>query len=69
MEWPAKNPTVETKRYTRAELFEMRRVIIRYSRTLPPGAGRNQHRQVAASIRRLFRNKTWLATHTMDGSQ
>jgi hypothetical protein len=65
---PALQPEfVEIKRYTMAELYEMRRVIIMHSRTIPPGAERNQHRQIATSIRRLFRNKAWLATHTVDG--
>ena len=60
MEWPSKEVTVETKRYTMAELYELRRVIFRHSRTLPPGSERNQHRQIARSIRSLFRNKKWL---------
>jgi hypothetical protein len=41
--------------------------VLRYARTFPPGAERNQHRQIALSLRRLFGNKTWLESHTLDG--
>jgi hypothetical protein len=49
------------------ELIEKRRNILRYARTFPPGAERNQHRQIAVSLRALFRNKNWLATNTNQG--
>ena len=49
------------------ELIEKRRDILRYARTFPRGAGRNQHRQIAVSLRVLFRNKSWLATNTNQG--
>jgi hypothetical protein len=52
--------------YSKAELIEQRRNILRYARSFPPGPERNQHRQIALSLRSLFKNKTWLATHTMD---
>jgi hypothetical protein len=52
--------------YSKAELIEYRRNILRYARSFPPGAERNQHRQIALSLRSLFRNKKWLAAHTVD---
>jgi hypothetical protein len=54
--------------YTTAELIEHRRNILRYARSFPPGSERNQHRQVALSLRALFRNRKWLDSHTVDGS-
>jgi hypothetical protein len=53
--------------YCLDELIEKRRSILRYARTFPPGAERNQHRQIAVSLRVLFRNKNWLATNTNQG--
>jgi hypothetical protein len=58
---------VETRRYTMAELYELRRVIIRYSRSIPPGPVRNEHRQIASSMRSLSWDRRWLAVHTVDG--
>jgi hypothetical protein len=48
-----------------AELIEYRRNILRYARSFPPGPERNQHRQVASSLRALFRNREWLETHVL----
>jgi hypothetical protein len=53
--------------YCLDELIGKRRSILRYARTFPPGAERNQHRQIAVSLRVLFRNKNWLATNTNQG--
>lgn len=59
---------VETKRYMMAELYDLRRSIIRHSRALSPGSARNEHGQVARSMRSLVKDKRWLAVHTvMDG--
>jgi hypothetical protein len=58
---------VEETRYTMAELYELRRVIIKHSRSIPPGPDRNEHRQIASSMRSLSRDKNWLAVHTVDG--
>jgi hypothetical protein len=52
--------------YTKAELIELRRNILLYARSFPPGYERNQHRQVALSLCRLFNNKTWLDAHTFE---
>jgi hypothetical protein len=59
-------PEADTRRKM-AYFIEMRPNVLRYGRTFPPGAERNQHRQIALSLRRLFRNKTWLESHTLDG--
>jgi hypothetical protein len=53
--------------YCLDDLIKKRRNVLRYARTFPPGAERNQHRQVARSLRVLFRNKNWLATNTNQG--
>ena len=53
-------------RYTHAE----RRQMLLFARSLPPGSPeRNGRRQIAASLRRLFRNKRWLDAHTVEGSR
>jgi hypothetical protein len=46
--------------YSNAELLELRRQMLRFSRSVPAGPERNQHLQVAISLRRLFKNKAWL---------
>jgi hypothetical protein len=53
--------------YCLEDLIEKRRNILRYARSFSPGAERNQHRQVAVSLRALFRNKNWLANNTNQG--
>ena len=58
--------TVENKRYTMTELYELRRVIIKHSRSIPPGPARNEHRQIATSMRLLSRDRDWLAVHTVE---
>ncbi len=54
--------------YAIDELRVMRREMLLYARMHPPGPQRNQRRQTALSLRRLFRNKDWLDTYTIDGS-
>lgn len=57
-------------RYTRAELVQLRRRMLLFARSLPRGSPeRNGRRQIAASLRSLFRNKRWLDAHTVEGSQ
>jgi hypothetical protein len=63
----ANRQNVEVYRYTMAELYELRRVIIKHSRSIPPGPVRNEHRQIATSMRSLIRNEKWLAVHTVHG--
>jgi hypothetical protein len=65
----ANRQPVETKRYTMVELYELRRVIIKHSRSIPPGPVRNEHRQIATSMRSLSRDRKWVAVHTVDGIQ
>ena len=54
--------------YTLDELTELRRNTLRYARSFPPGYERNQHLQVAVSLRRLFRNEKWLRDHVRNDS-
>jgi hypothetical protein len=61
-------PTFE-RLYSIEELVELQRNTLRYARSFPPGAERNQHRQVAMSLRGLFKNKTWLDAHTVEASE
>jgi hypothetical protein len=60
-------PLVE-RLYSLDELVEMRRNTLRFARTFPPGSERNSHRQLATSLRMLFRDEKWLRTHTPQGS-
>jgi hypothetical protein len=55
--------------YSLDELTELRRKMLRYARSFPPGGERNQHLQIAVSLRRLFRNEKWLDAHTEKGPQ
>jgi hypothetical protein len=59
-------PEADTRREM-AYFIELRRNVLRYARSFPPGAERDRHRQIARSLRQLFRNKTWLESHTLDG--
>jgi hypothetical protein len=61
-----RQPVEQPARYSMAELVEMRRQILRYARSLPPGADRNEHRQVAVSLGWLFKNTEWRGTHTVE---
>jgi hypothetical protein len=54
--------------YTMLELIELRRQMLRFARSLPIGPERNGRRQIASSLRSLFRNKAWLNAHTVEGS-
>ncbi len=63
----ARELLIDPSRYTRAELIAHRRNILRYARLFPPGPERNHHRQVALSLRSLFKDKEWLKAHTVDG--
>jgi hypothetical protein len=57
--------TLDYPLYSKAELMEYRRNILRYARSFPPGPERNQHRQVALSLRALFRNRESLEAHVL----
>ena len=56
-------------RYPMAYFVSLRRDILRAARAVPPGPERNQRRQIAASLRNLFRNKVWKNTHALEGSE
>jgi hypothetical protein len=62
----ASDQTNDPPLYTKAELIELRRNILLYARSFPPGFERNQHRQVARSLRRLFNDAKWLEAHTLE---
>src|ERR1700694_3421380 len=55
--------------YSIAELVEFRRQMLRFSRSIPPGPERNEHRQIATSLGWLFINNARLDAHTVEGSQ
>jgi hypothetical protein len=63
----ARELPLEQPLFGKAELVEHRRNILRYARSFPPGSERNYHRQVALSLRALFRNDSWLNAHTVEG--
>jgi hypothetical protein len=49
---------------------QLRRQMLLFARSLPRGSPeRNGRRQIAASLRSLFRNKRWLDARTVEGSQ
>jgi hypothetical protein len=48
------------------QLIQLRRQMLRFARSLPPGPERNGRRQIAASLRSLVRNTKWLAAHTIE---
>jgi hypothetical protein len=54
--------------YNPDELTDLRRTMLRYARTFPPGEERNHHLQIAVSLRRLFRNEKWLRDHVRTDS-
>jgi hypothetical protein len=57
--------SIDPPLYSKEELIDLRRTLLLYARFFPPGNERNQHRQVAQSLTRLFRNKVWVDTHTL----
>jgi hypothetical protein len=52
------------QRYRCGELLYLRRTMLIAARALPIGAKRNEKRQIASSLRALFRNEEWMAGHT-----
>jgi hypothetical protein len=64
----AREPPPEQALYRKADLMEHRRNLLRYARSFPPGSERNHHRHIALLFRALFKNKTWLDAHTIEGS-
>jgi hypothetical protein len=55
-------------RYSKAELVRLRRTMLLFARSIPAGPERNQRLQIAISLRRLFKNKAWLAAHIIEDS-
>ena len=62
-------PINDNTRYTQGQLVQLRRQMLRFARSTPLGTLRNERRQIARSLRSLFRNKQWLNAHTIDGSK
>jgi hypothetical protein len=56
----------DNTRYTMPQPIQLRRQMLRFARSLPPGPERNGRRQIAASLRSLVRNTKWLAAHTIE---
>jgi hypothetical protein len=65
---PPSDHSTEPSLYNKAELIGLRRTMLLYCRSFPPGKERNHHRQVALSIRRLFNNAKWMDIHTVEAS-
>jgi hypothetical protein len=61
------DPLVE-RLYSRDELLELRRNVLRYAWSFAPGYERNQHRQLAASLRALFKGEKWRRDHVRNDS-
>ncbi len=57
---------VYKQRYTKEELTYLRRTLLLAARALPRGPKRNEKRQTALSLRRLFRNNEWLDAHLIE---
>jgi hypothetical protein len=63
-------PADEHTRYSMSQLVQLRRQMLRFARSLPiRSPERNERRQIAASLRRLFRDKRWLDAHTVERSR
>ena len=57
-------------RYSFSQLLQLRRQMLRYARSFPRGSfERNDRRQIASSLRSLFRDKNWLDAHTVERTQ
>ncbi len=63
---PIERFTARRKFYTGPELYDMRRAMLRFARSFPPGPERNQHRQIALSLRALLKNSKWLLDHSVN---
>ena len=58
----------DNTRYSISQIVQLRRQMLRIARSLPRGSSdRNERRQIAASLRGLFRNKRWLDAHIGEG--
>jgi hypothetical protein len=55
--------TPDRRVYSMAELTKVRRSTLLNARSFPPEPERNYHRQIALSLRSLFRNEVWLEAH------
>jgi hypothetical protein len=53
--------------YWMDDLKAFRRDVLLHARSIRRGPERNQQRQIALSLRRLFKNQKWLNAHTLNG--
>jgi hypothetical protein len=51
--------------YSTVDLKALRRDTLLYAKSFPPGSERNQHRRIALSLSKLFKDQK-LAAHTLD---
>jgi hypothetical protein len=59
-EMPSAAPWIDPQpRYTMNEFRDIRRHVLRYARSCTPGPVRNQHRQIAHNLHRLFAARFW----------
>jgi hypothetical protein len=56
-------------RFTYRQLVQLRRQMLRFARSIPPGSERNARRQIARSLRNLVNNRKWLNDHTVEGAR
>jgi hypothetical protein len=62
----ARVPPVHRPPYSKAELFEHRRNILRSARSFPPGSKSSS--ASCSVVSRPFKNKDWLGANTVEGS-
>ena len=62
----ARTVALDPPLHSMADLVEHRRSILWYA-LVPPGPERNQHRQIALSLRALFGNREWREAHVLKG--
>jgi hypothetical protein len=58
----------DNSHYSISQLVQLRRRMVRFARSLPCGSSEQiERREIAASLRSLFKNKRWLAAHIGEG--
>jgi hypothetical protein len=66
---PLPRKQTDDHRYTMPHLINLRRQMLRFARSYPPGPERNGRRQIAASLRSLLKKQAWLVANTIEGSR
>jgi hypothetical protein len=57
-------PGWEHQLYSLEELTQIRRILLRYARSLPPGSERNKRRWVELKLRALLKDQHWVEANT-----